>query len=101
MPGEWTFCWDELMTPDPAGAVIASAPIEARNQGTGIVYPTVTTATGNYTIPQLPVGTYDVYFGDPQCGSAPGLAPQWYSGQLTRATASRHGSRRRSAGVAV
>src|SRR5215469_6887336 len=45
---------------DPAGAVIASATIEARNTATGVSYQTASTATGNYTIAQLPVGTYDV-----------------------------------------
>ena len=45
---------------DPAGAVVASAPIQARNTGTGVVYPTETSATGNYTIAQLPPGTYEV-----------------------------------------
>jgi hypothetical protein len=45
---------------DPAGAVVANAPIEAKNVATGAVYPTVTSATGNYTIAQLPAGTYDL-----------------------------------------
>jgi hypothetical protein len=45
---------------DPAGAVIANAPVEARNTGTNVPYPTVTTATGVYTITQLPPGSYTV-----------------------------------------
>ena len=45
---------------DPAGAVVANAAIEARHIETGTVYPTVSTATGNYTIAQLPVGAYEV-----------------------------------------
>jgi len=45
---------------DPAGAVIASATIEARNTATGVAYQAASTSTGNYTISQLPVGTYDV-----------------------------------------
>jgi hypothetical protein len=45
---------------DPAGAVIANAPVEARNLQTGANYPVVTTDTGNYTIAQVPVGTYEV-----------------------------------------
>ena len=45
---------------DPAGAVIASGAIEAKNTGTGALYPTVSSGTGNYTIPQLPAGTYDL-----------------------------------------
>src|SRR5579864_2068873 len=45
---------------DPAGAVIAAAAIEARNTETGVVYPVAASATGNYTIPQLPAGTYEL-----------------------------------------
>src|ERR1700758_3572573 len=45
---------------DPAGAVIASAAIEARNVATGAVYPVASSATGNYTIVQLPAGAYDL-----------------------------------------
>src|SRR4051794_14894010 len=45
---------------DPAGAVIANAAIEARNTDTGVAYPVVSTATGNYTVSQLPVGQYEV-----------------------------------------
>jgi hypothetical protein len=45
---------------DPAGAVVAGASVEAKNQETGLVYPAATTATGNYTIVQLPVGVYEV-----------------------------------------
>ena len=45
---------------DPVGAVVVSANVEARNTGTGAVYPVATSNTGNYTIPQLPAGTYDL-----------------------------------------
>ena len=45
---------------DPAGAVVATAAVEARNTATGIAYQAASTSTGNYTIAQLPVGTYDV-----------------------------------------
>ena len=45
---------------DPAGAVIASAAIEARNVATGAVYPVASSATGNYTIAQLPAGGYEM-----------------------------------------
>ncbi len=45
---------------DPAGAVVPNAPIEARNVGTGAVYPGASSATGNYTIAQLPAGTYEL-----------------------------------------
>src|SRR5215472_7818598 len=43
---------------DPAGAVVAAAAIEARNVATGAVYPVASSATGNYTIAQLPAGDY-------------------------------------------
>src|SRR5215472_4840783 len=45
---------------DPAGAVVAAAAIEARNVATGAVYPVASSATGNYTIAQLPAGNYEV-----------------------------------------
>jgi carboxypeptidase family protein len=45
---------------DPAGAVVANAPIQAKNIETGVVYPGQTSTTGNYTIAQLPVGTYEL-----------------------------------------
>ena len=45
---------------DPTGAVIAEAPIEARNTGNGIVTRVASSATGNYTIPSLPSGTYEI-----------------------------------------
>jgi hypothetical protein len=45
---------------DPAGAVVANAPIEAKNTQTGAVYQAASTATGNYTLSQLPVGSYEV-----------------------------------------
>jgi carboxypeptidase family protein len=45
---------------DPAGAVVASAPIQAKNIETGVLYEGATSNTGNYTILQLPVGTYEV-----------------------------------------
>ena len=45
---------------DQSGAVVANAPVEARNLATGLVYTAASTATGNYTISELPVGTYTV-----------------------------------------
>ena len=45
---------------DPAGAVVPNAPVQAKNLDTGVVYPTVSTSTGNYTIPELPVGNYEL-----------------------------------------
>jgi len=45
---------------DPAGAVVAGASMEAKNAQTGAVYTTQTTATGNYTLSQLPAGNYEI-----------------------------------------
>src|SRR5437899_5010753 len=45
---------------DPAGAVVANAPIEARNIETGSLYRAASTATGNYTLAQLPTGGYEI-----------------------------------------
>jgi len=45
---------------DPAGAVVANAPVEAKNLETGVVSQAGTSATGNYTLGQLPAGTYEI-----------------------------------------
>jgi Carboxypeptidase regulatory-like domain len=45
---------------DPAGAVIPGAAVEAKNTATGVAFSAVSTSTGNYTVPDLPVGTYTV-----------------------------------------
>jgi hypothetical protein len=45
---------------DTSGAVIAGAAIEAKQLETGAVSLTTSTATGNYTLTELPVGSYQV-----------------------------------------
>jgi type V secretory pathway adhesin AidA len=45
---------------DPAGAVVAGASVEAKNSQTGGAYSAATTGTGNFTLAQLPAGTYEV-----------------------------------------
>jgi hypothetical protein len=45
---------------DPSGAVLARASIEVRNLATGQVFATTSTATGNYSLPQLPPGAYEL-----------------------------------------
>jgi hypothetical protein len=45
---------------DPAGAVVAGAMVEAKKADTGTVYQAASTSTGNYTLPQLPAGTYEL-----------------------------------------
>src|SRR6516165_9095361 len=50
---------------DPAGAVVAAAPIQARHLETGAVYDAASSATGNYTLSQLPTGTYELTINVP------------------------------------
>lgn len=45
---------------DPAVAVIPNANVTARNIETGAVYASVSTSTGNYTLEQLPAGSYEL-----------------------------------------
>jgi hypothetical protein len=45
---------------DPAGAVVANANIEARNVETGAISQAASSTTGNYTIAELPAGTYEL-----------------------------------------
>ncbi len=45
---------------DPAAAVVPGAQITVRNTETGITSQSVTTQTGNFTIPGLPAGSYDL-----------------------------------------
>jgi hypothetical protein len=50
---------------DPAGAVIANAPVQARNTETGVATTVGTTATGNYTITGLSAGSYEILVSVP------------------------------------
>jgi hypothetical protein len=45
---------------DPAGAVVANAPIELRNIATGALYQAASSSTGNYTLAQVPAGSYEL-----------------------------------------
>jgi hypothetical protein len=45
---------------DPQGAVIQGANVMAVNVGTGIMRSTVTDSDGNYSIAELPIGTYQI-----------------------------------------
>src|ERR1043165_7585369 len=45
---------------DPQGGVVPQAKVGLRNTQTGSQYETITTATGNYSLAQLPAGTYDL-----------------------------------------
>ena len=45
---------------DPANAAVPRASISVRNSATGAQYETLTTDTGNYTLPSLPAGVYNL-----------------------------------------
>src|SRR5689334_9912581 len=45
---------------DPGGGMVPNAAITLRNSDTAAEYKTVTTATGNYTLPSLPSGHYNL-----------------------------------------
>ena len=45
---------------DPNGAVVAGAKVTAKNTSTGLERSTTTDEAGNYTIPELPIGPYEV-----------------------------------------
>lgn len=45
---------------DTSGAVVSDAQITVQNRATGLVYKASSAADGTYTVPLLPVGSYDV-----------------------------------------
>lgn len=45
---------------DPNGAVVSGAKITAKNSSTGLERSTTTDDAGNYTVPELPIGPYEV-----------------------------------------
>lgn len=45
---------------DPNGAVVPGAKVTAKNTGTGLERTTVSDGEGNYSIPELPIGEYEV-----------------------------------------
>ena len=45
---------------DPTGAVVANAPVTVKNRENGQVSSAASSATGNYTVSQLPIGDYDL-----------------------------------------
>jgi hypothetical protein len=46
---------------DPSGAAISGATVTATNAGTNATYTATTSDLGAYTIPQVPVGTYELH----------------------------------------
>ncbi len=59
---------------DPSGATISGAKITARNDATGVENSTVTTSAGEYSVPNLPAGTYTL------TASAAGFTPSQLKG---------------------
>jgi outer membrane receptor protein involved in Fe transport len=45
---------------DQSGAPVATAPVAAMNQATGVSRSTTTDASGNYSLPELPIGDYTI-----------------------------------------
>ena len=45
---------------DPNGAVVAGAKVTVKNTSTGLERSTTTDEAGNYTVPELPIGPYEV-----------------------------------------
>jgi len=45
---------------DPSGAVLPGAKVTVKNVGTGLERTTETSADGSYSLPELPIGTYNV-----------------------------------------
>ena len=45
---------------DATGAVLANAPVTLRNLENGQLYAAASSETGNYSVPQLPIGDYDL-----------------------------------------
>ncbi len=45
---------------DQTGTVVANAPVSVKNVETGQVYAGASSAAGNYTVTQLPIGDYDL-----------------------------------------
>lgn len=43
---------------DPSGAVIPKAQVEATDEASGIHFTAITTSSGEYAFPRLPVGSY-------------------------------------------
>src|SRR5271170_330221 len=45
---------------DPSGAVVSGATVKIKNVNTGLERDTQTSADGSYSVPELPIGTYNV-----------------------------------------
>ena len=50
---------------DPTTAVVAGAKVTLKNEGTGVTRSVTTNSDGNYSFPDLPVGTYRIEVESP------------------------------------
>jgi len=78
-----------VVTAGSSGPRVSGTCVEVYSEGgaepAGVSF---TGLDGSYTVTGLAAGSYQVYFGDPQCIiTAPGLAPQWYNGATTQTAA--------------
>jgi hypothetical protein len=55
---------------DPSGVAVPGASVKVVNSGTGLVQTTTTSSDGNYNVPYLPVGQYDVSIEKPGFSTA-------------------------------
>src|SRR5215467_5015446 len=49
------------MVSDSNHAIVPGAPIQVKSVQTGTTYKATSSSTGNYTLTQLPAGTYDLF----------------------------------------
>jgi len=59
---------------DSSGGVVPNVAVLLKNSATGVEFPTVTTETGNFTLPSIPAGLYEL------SASAPGFGKLTQSG---------------------
>jgi hypothetical protein len=52
---------------DPEGAPVPKAPVQAKNAATGAVYRGLSSASGDYTLTQVPAGKYELSVNVPCC----------------------------------
>jgi hypothetical protein len=50
---------------DPTGAVVPKAQVTVTNTATGVSVTTITSSSGDYLFPALPVGTYNIAVAAP------------------------------------
>src|SRR5436309_1179441 len=69
---------------DPTNAVVAGALVVVKNAATGGTSQTTTTSTGNFTLPALPAGVYEVTAEAPGFKKYVGQGTQVEVAQVTR-----------------